>query len=91
VPFADPEIFLGQIGNFADDRVAVIPDFIANCGMARVFAYCMSDEFQNNDEEIFKDASKTIRQALMRLHQFNPKSTGLLKKGLEMAMVNLVK
>lgn len=90
VPFADKEIFLGEIGNFADDRVAVIPDFIANCGMARVFAYCMSENFQNSDEEIFKDASKTIRQALMRLHQFNPKSTGLLKKGLEMAMVNLV-
>jgi hypothetical protein len=71
--------------------VAVIPDFIANCGMARVFAYCMSEEFQLSDEEIFKDASKTIRQALMRLNQFNPKRTGLLKKGLEMSLVNLVK
>jgi hypothetical protein len=26
----------------------------------------------------------------MRLHQFNPKHKGLLKKGLEMALVNLV-
>ena len=91
VPFADNEIFLGAIGNYADDHVAVIPDFIANCGMARVFAYCMSEEFKFSDEEIFKDASKIIRNALMRLQQFNPKHTGLLKKGLEMAMVNLVK
>jgi glutamate dehydrogenase/leucine dehydrogenase len=91
VPFADKEIFLGPIGNSADDQVAVIPDFIANCGMARVFAYCMSEEFQLSDEEIFKDASKTIRQALMRLNQFNPKRNGLLKKGLEMSLVNLVK
>lgn len=91
VPFADKEIFLGPIGNSADDQVAVIPDFMANCGMARVFAYCMSEEFKLNDEEIFKDASKTIRQALMRLNQFNPKRTGLLKKGLEMSLVNLVK
>lgn len=91
VPFADKEIFLGAIGNNADDRVAVIPDFIANCGMARTFAYCMSEEFQLKDEEIFKDASKTIRSAMMRLNQFNPKRTGLLKKGLEMSMVNLVK
>lgn len=90
VPFADKEIFLGPIGNSADDQVAVIPDFMANCGMARVFAYCMSEEFKLNDEEIFKDASKTIRQALMRLNQFNPKRTGLLKKGLEMSLVNLV-
>ncbi|MCU0442581.1 MAG: amino acid dehydrogenase [Bacteroidia bacterium] len=91
VPFADTEIFLGPIGNDADDRVAVIPDFIANCGMARVFAYCMSEGFELSDEAIFKDASITIRQALMRLNQFNPKHTGLLKKGLEMSMVNLVK
>lgn len=91
VPFADKEIFLGPIGNNADDQVAVIPDFIANCGMARTFAYCMGEDFKLNDEEIFKDASKTIRAALMRLNQFNPKRTGLLKKGLEMSMVNLVK
>ena len=91
VPFADKEIFLGSIGNYADDHIAVIPDFIANCGMARTFAYCMSENFKLDDEEIFKDASKTIRNALMRLQQFNPKRTGLLKKGLELAMVNLVK
>jgi hypothetical protein len=59
--------------------------------MARTFAYCMSENFELNDEAIFKDASVTIRQALMRLNQFNPKRTGLLKKGLEMSMVNLVK
>lgn len=91
VPFADQEIFLGPIGNETDDRVAVLPDFIANCGMARAFAYCMGPDFKLSDEEIFKDASKTIRQALMRLQQFNPKRTGLLKKALEMSMVNLVK
>ena len=38
VPFADEEIFFGSIGEFADERVSVLPDFIANCGMARVFA-----------------------------------------------------
>lgn len=91
VPFADKEIFLGAIGNSADDQVSVIPDFMANCGMARTFAYCMSKEFELKDEAIFKDASKTIRSALMRLNQFNPKRTGLLKKGLEMSLVNLVK
>jgi glutamate dehydrogenase/leucine dehydrogenase len=91
VPFADTEIFMGPIGNSADDQVAVIPDFIANCGMARTFAYCMSEGFELKDEAIFKDASHTIRQALMRLNQFNPKRTGLLKKGLEMSLVNLVK
>jgi glutamate dehydrogenase/leucine dehydrogenase len=92
VPFADQEIFMGPIANYTDDRVAVIPDFIANCGMARVFAYCQSnDEVDTTDEAIFKDSSKIIWEAMMRLHQFNPKHTGFLKKGLEMALVNLVK
>jgi len=92
VPFADEEIFMGPIANYTDDKVAVIPDFIANCGMARVFAYCQSnDEVDTTDEAIFKDSSKIIWQAMMRLHQFNPKHSGLLKKGLEMALVNLVK
>ncbi len=92
VPFADEQIFLGTIANYTDEQVAVIPDFIANCGMARVFAYCQSnDDIELTDEAIFKDSSKIIWQAMMRLHQFNPKHTGLLKKGLEMALVNLVK
>jgi glutamate dehydrogenase/leucine dehydrogenase len=92
VPFADEEIFMGAVANYTDDQVAVIPDFIANCGMARVFAYCQSnDEVDLTDEAIFKDSSKVIWQAMMRLHQFNPKHTGLLKKGLEMTLVNLVK
>ena len=92
VPFADEEIFMGAVANYTDDKVAVIPDFIANCGMARVFAYCQSnDEVDLTDEAIFKDSSKVIWQAMMRLHQFNPKNTGLLKKGLEMTLVNLVK
>ena len=92
VPFADQEIFLGPIANYTDDQVAVIPDYLANCGMARVFAYCMSNDVVDlSDEAIFKDTSKTIWQGLMRLHQFNPKQKGLLKKGLEMALINLVK
>ncbi len=91
VPFADEEIFMGPIANYTCDQVSVLPDYIANCGMARVFAYCMSqDDVDLSDEAIFRDTSKTIWQALMRVHQFNPKSKGILKKGMEMALVNLV-
>ena len=39
VPFAGPEIFFDPTGVSANERTAGIPDFIANCGMARVFAY----------------------------------------------------
>ncbi len=90
VPFADKEIFIGPIADSTDDQTAVIPDFIANCGMARVFAYLMSENVQLTDEAIFTDVSHTIHRALMRLHSFNPKQTGLAKKGLEMSLSVLV-
>jgi len=90
VPFADPEIFMGTTSQLADNNMAVIPDFIANCGMARVFAYLMDKDGKVDDTAIFKDVSNIIKSSLMRLHQFNPKNTGLSAKGLEMSLTDLV-
>ncbi len=90
VPFADPEIFFGSIALDTDSRVSVIPDFIANCGMARVFSYCMQQNISPTDEAIFTDASFTIRKALTRVQQFNSKPTGIAKKALEMSLTHLV-
>jgi len=70
--------------------MAVIPDFIANCGMARVFAYLMHENGKVDDTAIFKDVSNIIKQSLIRLHQFNPKTIGLSAKGLEMSLTDLV-
>jgi glutamate dehydrogenase/leucine dehydrogenase len=50
VPFNDSEIFYGPTMELADAKVALIPDFVANCGMARVFAYLMSDSAMVTDE-----------------------------------------
>ena len=41
VPFADKEIFYGPIAESVDKQITVIPDFIANCGMASL---CISNE-----------------------------------------------
>ncbi|MCB0761977.1 MAG: amino acid dehydrogenase [Flavobacteriales bacterium] len=91
VPFADKEIFLGPIADFADDHVSIVPDFIANCGMARVFAYLMSDgNVKMDDQSIFEDTSNTIRRAMAELHSASPKNTGLVKKGLEIALKKLI-
>jgi glutamate dehydrogenase/leucine dehydrogenase len=60
VPFQDPEIFFGPTGEFADQNVSVIPDFIANCGMARVFAYLMGNNVEITDEAIFTDISSAL-------------------------------
>lgn len=68
VPFADREIFYGPIAEYADQKLAVIPDFIANCGMARVFAYLMQEEAELTAPAIFADSSQIIRAALAATH-----------------------
>jgi len=90
VPFADKEIFLGPTGDYADNNIAVIPDFIANCGMARVFAYLMStDDLNLSDDAIFADTSSVIRKALEELKSQVNTNRGLSKKGLEIALNKL--
>jgi glutamate dehydrogenase/leucine dehydrogenase len=90
VPFADKEIFMGPISEYMDNNTAVVPDFIANCGMARVFGYLMKQGSEVNDIAILKDVSDIIRKGLIRVHQFNPKTTGLSAKGLELSLTDLV-
>lgn len=90
VPFADPEIFFGPVGLYADEKFSVIPDFIANCGMARVFAYFMENEVSLEDHAIFSDISKTIRKALAKTHEVNPARTGIAQASFEIALKQLV-
>ncbi len=90
VPFKDQEIFFGQTMEYTDERVSIIPDFIANCGMARVFAYLMSDEVEVTDEAIFTDTSDIIRQALEQVHEINSDRRGLAQSAFEIALKELV-
>jgi glutamate dehydrogenase/leucine dehydrogenase len=91
VPFADQEIFFGPIAEKADASLALIPDFIANCGMARVFAYLMSSDIAALDDAlIFEDASQTIYKALQNTHQINPSTIGIAKTAFEIALKQLI-
>jgi glutamate dehydrogenase/leucine dehydrogenase len=90
VPFADPEIFFGPIAQWTDEKISVIPDFIANCGMARVFAYLMSESAELTDEAIFSDVSKTIHQALTKTYKTNSSKTKIAETSFELALQQLV-
>jgi glutamate dehydrogenase/leucine dehydrogenase len=90
VPFADPEIFYGPTYEFADQNLAVIPDFIANCGMARAFTLLMGGIGEVTDEVILGDVSRTIRSALERCHERSPASTALAATALTLALDQLV-
>lgn len=90
VPFADKEIFFGPISEFADSKISVIPDFIANCGMARVFAYLMEAEHELSDEGIFQDTSNRIRKALISANEKNAAKTEISKTAFEIALKQLI-
>jgi len=90
VPFADKEIFFGATALYADEKVSVIPDFIANCGMARVFAYFMEKEISMTDESIFNDISYTIYKALEKTNSINSAKTNLAQASFEIALKQLV-
>ncbi len=90
VPFADPEIFFGPIMEHTDKHLSIIPDFISNCGMARVFAYCMERDVEMSDEAIFNDTSNIILKALEAIHEKNPTGKNLAATGFEIALSQLI-
>ena len=90
VPFADKEIFFGPIMEYTDERVSLIPDFISNCGMARVFAYFMERRVSMEDEKIFSDTSDTIRKAILNIFKQNVTKKDLSKTAFEIALKQLL-
>ncbi len=92
VPFADKEIFFGPIMEYADSRVSLIPDFISNCGIARVFAYLMESrvDLPMRDKAIFEDTSNTIKKALEKTYAKNTSKQNICKTAFEIALKQLI-
>lgn len=92
VPFADKEIFFGPIMEYTDSKVSLLPDFISNCGIARVFAYLMESRVKlpMEDEAIFKDTSETIRKALVKTFEKNNSKKEICKTAFEIALKQLI-
>ena len=90
VPFADQEIFFGPIAELADSSMSLIPDFIANCGMARVFAYLMQQNADLSDAAIFNDTSSVIRKAMEKTYAKNPSKRGIAKTAFEIALGQII-
>lgn len=90
VPFKDTDIFFGDTAKFADDNLALIPDFIANCGMARTFAYLMEEKIEISDEAIFNDVSNCIEKALKEVNKINNNNKNIAKAALQLAIKKLI-
>ena len=91
VPFADPEIFFGPIADYSDEKISIIPDFISNCGMARVFAYLMGNDLSEiTDKDVFMDTSNIIKKALENSYAVNNSKTRISKTAFEIALKQLI-
>ena len=90
VPFADKEIFFGSIMEFTDSKVSLIPDFISNCGMARVFAYFMERRVEMTDEAIFDDTSNVIKEAIQDIYNHNHHKIEISKTAFTLALSELI-
>lgn len=90
VPFADTAIFYGETMEYTDGTVALIPDFISNCGMARVFAYFMEKKVQMTDEAIFYDTSETIKRAIQHTFNLNNSKVNISARAYEIALKQLL-
>ncbi len=90
VPFADKEIFFGPIMEYTDAKTSLIPDFISNCGMARVFAYFMERKVQMTDEAIFNDTSITIKNAIQNTYDNNSDKLNISRTAFEIALNQLL-
>ena len=91
-PFKDTDLFFGATHQYVDERCGVIPDFIANCGMARLFAYLMqSRNVEMSDEAMFGDISTTIRDALFEAYKYNTSKVKLSQTALSQALKKLLR
>ncbi len=92
VPFKDSEIFYGPIAEYVDSNVALLSDFIANCGMARTFAFLMdpNNDKKLTDKGIFEDISNTIGDALKNVYGINSTKTKIAETSLSLSLNKLI-
>lgn len=92
VPFADKEIFFGPIMEYTDKHLSLLPDFVSNCGIARVFAYLMEGRVEQpmQDKAIFDDTSNIIKNALIKTYDKNSDKTEICKTAFEIALKQLL-
>jgi glutamate dehydrogenase/leucine dehydrogenase len=92
VPFADKEIFFGPIMEYTDTHLSLLPDFISNCGIARVFAYLMESKIDlpMEDKAIFDDTSNIIKKALQRTFAKSASKTKICSTAFEIALKQLI-
>ena len=88
VPFDETNIFYGALSSQVDKQIALIPDFIASCGAARLFALLMQQASGDvpMEDVIFKDLTHTCFTHLKAVHEMQKDPRNIMAKSLEIAL-----
>ncbi len=70
-PFVESEHCYGLCSQYLDSRLSVLPDFLANMGMARTFYKLMSSRRLMTSREIFDDISSIIDHTVSSAYDLN--------------------
>jgi glutamate dehydrogenase/leucine dehydrogenase len=84
VPFNEKDVFYGPICRYADEKISLIPDFVANCGMAETFWHLIRQEVEISDHTIFTNISATIGNLINKAYQSNNSAKQLTQTFLKM-------
>ncbi|HSJ26371.1 MAG TPA: Glu/Leu/Phe/Val dehydrogenase dimerization domain-containing protein [Longimicrobiales bacterium] len=86
-PFREVKIGSTQVAQAADRRFAVLPDILANCGMARTFSYLMQPHADAGGGTVFNAVEHTIADTLDEvLDRGGDTRSGLLSATLGLAL-----
>ncbi len=86
VPFAEEGNIYGELSRMIDEKISLIPDFIANCGVARIFAYLMENSGPVTEVAIFDDISNTIFKAIQKIYTQSSVPKNIAKHAWENAI-----
>jgi glutamate dehydrogenase/leucine dehydrogenase len=89
-PFREAKLGATRVQRAADRRFTIIPDVIANCGMARAFSHLMETAATADAAPIFLAVDQTVTTALREVMDLSDgRSTGLLGASLARALASL--
>jgi glutamate dehydrogenase/leucine dehydrogenase len=86
-PFREAKLGATRVQRLADQYFTVIPDVVANCGMARAFSFLMENPSDPDPASVFAAVDETIAGALAEIADRNGREpTGLLAATLAYAL-----
>lgn len=87
LPFREREAGSMEVHRSADERFAVLPDFVVNLGMARGFSYFMEPDAEPRAEPVFEAVDATVKRSVAEMMERAPREDrGLMAASLDMAL-----